>query len=467
MYTPAGFRAGELGDIEVIAHEGQLHLFHLTLPNHDRVAHLVSDDGLRWQRRPDALRTGPPGAFDDDMIWTVSVTRVVDRFHMLYTALCSADGGRVQRVGLAVSDDLEQWTKHESPVSTPVLPHYEDRPGRAPWASWRDPKAVSLDDAFATTVCARTTAAPARRAGVVATLASQDLRRFDPGPPLFAPRRYWELECPQAFTIDARWFLTASVMDDRSQRYWVADRFAGPWRTPPANRLLPPGHYAARVFQWNGTDAVLGWFRDQHGRGAVLSPATLGVDASGRLSCAPWPAWAGYEAAAATPWHDHEPLFGNPSAHRQGSVLVCESGMELWATPRSWDGALVRAELHGSAGLTGLAFGLDGEGHGWFVELDRGEGRCRLVRQGLRRDHDGHPWFTHDVLQEVPFAPFGARVRLALRVVDREVELAIGDQVILSALVDAVDGIGGRLGAFVDSGRLELLDAEVVPMHTP
>ena len=32
MYVPPGANALELGDIDVIAHEGRIHLFHLTLP---------------------------------------------------------------------------------------------------------------------------------------------------------------------------------------------------------------------------------------------------------------------------------------------------------------------------------------------------------------------------------------------------------------------------------------------------
>ncbi|MBA3414102.1 MAG: hypothetical protein H0U10_02615, partial [Chloroflexia bacterium] len=47
MYAPRGFGLSELGDIDVVATGDALHLFHLTLPNHDVVQHAVSDDGLR------------------------------------------------------------------------------------------------------------------------------------------------------------------------------------------------------------------------------------------------------------------------------------------------------------------------------------------------------------------------------------------------------------------------------------
>src|SRR5918998_1580356 len=103
MYTPYGFGASELGDIEVVPDGDDLHLFHLTLPNHDVIQHAVSRDGLSWQPLPAALRTGDPGALDDDQIWTMSVTPWPggDGYLMLYTALATADGGRVQRVATA------------------------------------------------------------------------------------------------------------------------------------------------------------------------------------------------------------------------------------------------------------------------------------------------------------------------------------------------------------------------------
>jgi beta-fructofuranosidase len=68
------------------------------------------------------------------------------RFYMLYTALCRAEAGRVQRVGLAVSDDLETWVKEPGPIIEAAAPHYRtDRDG-APWVAWRDPKPVVLAD---------------------------------------------------------------------------------------------------------------------------------------------------------------------------------------------------------------------------------------------------------------------------------------------------------------------------------
>ena len=49
MYPGYGFRAYEIGDVDVVKHDGLYHLFHLTLPNHDYIAHAVSEDAIRWR----------------------------------------------------------------------------------------------------------------------------------------------------------------------------------------------------------------------------------------------------------------------------------------------------------------------------------------------------------------------------------------------------------------------------------
>jgi hypothetical protein len=67
---------------------------------------------------PDALRPGPPGAWDDLATWTGSVIEHDGRWHMLYTGISRAERGLIQRIGLAVSDDLTAWRKHPA---NPVL----------------------------------------------------------------------------------------------------------------------------------------------------------------------------------------------------------------------------------------------------------------------------------------------------------------------------------------------------------
>ena len=114
MYSGYGFRKSEIGDVDVVVHDGEYHLFHLTLPNHDYIAHAVSRDGLHWRRVKNALFISDPPAWDDDMLWTMHVSRDPCKpgsWRMFYTGLSMEERGRVQRLGLAVSDDLYDWRK--------------------------------------------------------------------------------------------------------------------------------------------------------------------------------------------------------------------------------------------------------------------------------------------------------------------------------------------------------------------
>src|SRR5689334_7404803 len=115
MFIPGGFRKNDMGDIDVQEHEGVLHVFCLCITSQDRVGHLTSTDGLNWKEEAPAIHTGNPGDFDDDEIWTMCVfkpRKFRGKFFMLHTGLARKERGKVQRVGLATSDDLYTWTKY-------------------------------------------------------------------------------------------------------------------------------------------------------------------------------------------------------------------------------------------------------------------------------------------------------------------------------------------------------------------
>ena len=145
MYTGHGFNDWGIGDVDVLKVGDTYHLFHLVLPNHAYIAHATSTDGLNWTRVPNALFVGDPGSWDDDMLWTVHVSpdpRHEGRWRMFYTGLCRKESGRIQRIGLAVSDDLYKWRKVEDglwpmAVSGPAYESTLDE-GRH-WVSFRDP----------------------------------------------------------------------------------------------------------------------------------------------------------------------------------------------------------------------------------------------------------------------------------------------------------------------------------------
>jgi beta-fructofuranosidase len=182
---------------------------------HATIGHAVSTDLVDWDVLPDALVPGPPGSWDDDATWTGSVLRHHGRWNMLYTGTCRAERGLIQRIGLATSDDLVHWRKHEAnPVLEADARWYELLDLDA-WfnQAWRDPWLFHhpvTGDVHAL-ITARSAGGPPDGRGVVAHARSSDLVRWDVGPPVVGPGEFGEIEVPQLVGAGDRWHLLFSV----------------------------------------------------------------------------------------------------------------------------------------------------------------------------------------------------------------------------------------------------------------
>jgi beta-fructofuranosidase len=205
-----GFRHPDrfLWDFWTIEHEGLTWLYALSAPRdpdphtrHDRarIDVLTSADLRDWTWRGVALDVGPPGAWDDMALWTGSV--VADRaggFAMLYTGRRAAEGGRVQRIGLARSTDLLTWAKHPGPVMEADPARYR-LSGRNGSTNWRDPW-VEWDEEEGLWRAWITAQRPDGRvddAGTIAHATSPDLVTWRVDGPVVAERLTEHLEVPQ------------------------------------------------------------------------------------------------------------------------------------------------------------------------------------------------------------------------------------------------------------------------------
>ncbi len=439
MYAPGGFRGSELGDVEVIVAGDVLHLFHLTLPGHDLIGHASSRDGLAWTPHAPALRTGAPGEIDDDMLWTMGVVHDGARWQMLYTALRAQDSGRVQRIARATSDDLNVWRK-AGLVAQAASAHYDTTAGHAPWVTFRDPKPVRVGDRWLAPVCAR----DLEHRGVVGLLSSTDCERWTVEPPLFGPTGHFELECPQLFSLGGHWYLLASVMEDRSQRYWIAEQPRGPFRAPADNRLGPPGHYAGRVCTWRDRAALFSMHRLPRGN-RLLSPLALRAHADGRLECRAWSEWDAYVEER---WKE------------VGGTLSAGVAPVLMQDPWIARDFRYEARVQMDCRTAGFVFGRRSR-RAYWVEWTPAEHRVRLRRVGPATDEDGHPWFEDTVVCEAPCPPPGA---VTLRVVDGEVEVVADGRVVLATWLPALEG---RVALFAESGDLHVEAAMFTTLRSP
>lgn len=470
MYASYGFRNFEIGDVDVVKHNGLYHLFHLTLPNHDYIAHAVSEDGLKWQRVKNALFISDPKGWDDDMLWTMHVTPNPYRpgsWRMFYTGLCMRERGRIQRVGLACSDDLYTWRKVSADAYPLEIPgaHYEHRidEGRE-WVSFRDPFCFHDDGDVYLLAAARVNHGPVIRRGCVAWAKETAENEFEFLPPLFHPMHYDDVEVPNLVKLNRRYYLIGSIREDIKIHYWYADDLNGPYYNFHDNVLLPQGNYAARVAQ--DGDRYLIWnffFRGLTTRGDHLMapPKELVVDANGELQLR---SFAGFDELVGRTrtlpeLSSLEPLFDNP--HASGATETtscwfhCDSGFEAFLLPGQYRDFILSGELNMEGrGKCGLVLRLNNEGDGYYLSLDLFKGIAQVRAWGHKPDGGFEEAFGYQQLQAAHYIPADAPHPFRLVAYEQYLEFSLNDRVLLTLADDTF--AEGRVGFYVESAKLRI-----------
>ncbi|AEB11648.1 family 43 glycosylhydrolase [Marinithermus hydrothermalis] len=288
MYLPKDHL---LWDFWLLEEDGTYHLFYLRAPRalpdpelrHDRarVGYATSRDLKRWTPGGVVLEPGVPGSWDDLSIWTGSVIAHEGRYYMLYTGRSREEAGRMQRIGLAVSEDLVHWERHpENPVLEADLRWYEAAEDSIlGFLSWRDPYVVRHEGVFYALIAARTRAGDPMGRGCIALACSRDLVRWEVRPPVLAPGYFAEMEVPQLVTHASRHYLCFSVPRHRYAASAPYPRVTGTYYAVADH---PAGRYGpSRLLVGDARDAAYGGklVRDPRGRWVLLQ--WLGRGANG------------------------------------------------------------------------------------------------------------------------------------------------------------------------------------------
>ncbi len=281
------------------------HLFFLKAPRggdpglrhwNTSVGHAVSTDLTRWQVLGDALTPSTEPAFDDLATWTGSVVRGDDGlWHMFYTGLSREDDGKVQRIGVATSTDLQTWTKRgPQAVLTSDDRWYEQfaETGRA--EAWRDPWVIRdpHGDGWHMVITASAREGAVDDHGVLGHARSADLLSWEVQPPLSEPGSgFNELEVPQLAVVDGDAVLLFNCLGPQLSQarqaagekggVWVVrpDSLLGPYDVARATRLTDESLYVGKLVQRrDGTWVVLAFVnQDTDGVfvGSVSDPIEL------------------------------------------------------------------------------------------------------------------------------------------------------------------------------------------------
>ncbi len=305
MFTLPGHT---IGDSWFAVHDGTAHCFFCTSPDPDPswhwdIGHAVSEDLRRWEYVGLALKRGSGEAWDSQTLSTGSVVEYGGRFWMAYSGLRRGENPptrKVHRVGLAVSDDLYQWQKYgDEPVNERDPRLYERLgPARGAFGQWRDPFLLVDAERVYQLVSARTKAADRSRRGGVGLVVSTGMQRWRVEQPLQVPPFAHEIEVPQVYAIDGRYYLVcctpASLLapwfTDRfpdhhfgnSDYAMVGERPTGPFVLHGTGEIVPVGAaerpYASRLVCWQGAWYLLGTAAD---RQYICDPIPVVADAAG------------------------------------------------------------------------------------------------------------------------------------------------------------------------------------------
>lgn len=508
-----------IGDVDVVYHEGLYHLFHLVLPNHDFIAHAVSENGINWRRIRNALFIGDPGSWDDLMLWTMHVTADPHRpgvWRMFYTGLSRREHGRFQRIGMAESDDLYawrkvsvDWTDHRGPHDPPLVkqarlvagqrestathalidpescfplepdPEYYEASadGEREWVSFRDPFYFRDDHRAWLLASSRINHGPLVRRGCVGLCEEVQPNQFEPRPPLHHPELYDDIEVPNLLRLNQRYYLIGSIREDAKVRYWHSDTMEGTWQSHADNVLLARGNYAGRICHDSQGPLLWSFFshnaQERTRNNLLLPPKRLIVNDRGQLVTQTFHHLNDFirepiETRNLVPLKDV--MKGDQAQPADGSDLrfVSQGRFQAFVFQEALESFQFEGHLKLiGEGKCGLIFRVDPQTHdGYYLSLDLLKGVAQLRAWGADTERVGEDMMQFRSLQE---GYWGAQpqgeVDIKLIGFGSYLECSINGRVLLSLADQAY--CRGMLGIYVESAELVLQDPHVHRLQSP
>lgn len=520
MYSETEGSRKTIGDVDVLYHEGLYHLFHLVLPNHDFIAHAVSTNGINWRRVSNALFIGDPGSWDDLMLWTMHVSpdpHRPGRWRMFYTGLSRREQGRLQRIGVATSDDLFHWTKvpvdwHDTRGPhdpEPILaarqtsrrqqpdehhaatdsasdyplepaPQFYERSieeGRR-WISFRDPFYYHDGAEGWLLAAGRTNQGPVIRRGCISVMKETSPDQFEALPPLYAPQMYDDIEVPNLIKLDDEYYLIGSIREDAKIRYWHTDEIGKPWLSYHDNVLMAKGNYAGRVSRddkgwllWNFF--VMDAGGDRTASNVMPPPKRLVRTEEGLLRTVTFEHLDEHWIREPIDVSELHSLKPTPSTQayvpdRDEFNLACESGFQAYVVNDELSCFRLRATLTlDGRGKCGLVFRVDRETHdGYYLSLDLLKGVAQLRSWKTGPVTDGENMLQFKSLQNGYWhSQCADAARVQLIAFGSYLEFSVNGYVLLSMVDQSFEE--GLAGFYLETAKLRLSDVQLERMRSP
>ncbi|HEC30804.1 MAG TPA: hypothetical protein ENI66_02210 [Candidatus Yonathbacteria bacterium] len=258
---------------------------------HISIGHAISSDGLKnWKELAPALLPSWRDTWDNLSLWSGSVIEKGGLNYLFYTGRSKNSGRRwVRKIGLATSQDLMSWRRHEGNPILEVDGRYYDvnnrRNALGNTGSWRDPFVFEhpTNGKYYMTITARTNKSRAIYNGCVGIAESEDLIHWNVLPPIFAPGLYDEIEMTQIVFYDNKFYLFFSTHDRDYEpvfarktgavtglHCYVADDLFGEYKPVNGNGIVySDGHaiYSMRILKDGNGFIGIGWnYKNKKGK---------------------------------------------------------------------------------------------------------------------------------------------------------------------------------------------------------
>lgn len=225
-----------VADIIPFYDNGEYHAFYLKgfndgagwAKNQTPWGHLTSRNLIQWEVLPDAIVPGVQTEPDGGACYTGSAIRKGELVHLFYTGFSPGHVNGREQLMHAYSVDGIHFTKN---TSNPMLLLNQDYYGSG--EDFRDPFVFYNEEEqlywMLFTAGDRQPLNGIRR-GVIGLAKSEDLMHWKFHPPIYAPRKYPSLECPDLFRIGDWWYLIFSQFG--RTEYRMSHNPYGPWICP-------------------------------------------------------------------------------------------------------------------------------------------------------------------------------------------------------------------------------------------
>ena len=130
---------------------------------------------------------------------------------MFYTSRSKREAGKIQRIGVAISEDLYVWEKHKNNPVIEADPNWYEKADISDEGleHWRDPFIIynREDKFYYAFICARVNHGDYNGRGCIARAKSRDLLGWEVMSPATDAGNFYEMEVPDLHFKKGRWYL--------------------------------------------------------------------------------------------------------------------------------------------------------------------------------------------------------------------------------------------------------------------